>query len=190
MPIERPVDGPADQGAELTTATLKLPAPEPPTEHIVLTVPEPRTDLLDRPVLDPATETLTLRSGPDKVPVELRVHGVTGTPAEDMLDRHIIGRVAGDSDAGFFRPRDEYGATLGPGGARLEAYRWGNLTAGAAARALWLLLLPFTLANVAMWLRPPAIGMGRRITHGLLRLFALTLSATLGTAPIRLFVDP
>src|SRR5262245_56616314 len=189
MPIERPVDGPADQGAELTTATLKLPAPEPPTEHIVLTVPEPRTDLLDRPVLDPATETLTLRSGPDKVPVELRVHGVTGTPAEDMLDRHIIGRVAGDSDAGFFRPRDEYGATLGPGGARLEAYRWGNLTAGAAARAFWLLMLPFTLANVALWMRPPVTGVARAVVRGLVRIFALTMTATLTLLAVGIALD-
>ena len=65
---------------------------------------------------------------------ELRVHGVTGTPAEDMLDRPLLRRVAGDTDAGFFRPRAEYGAATGPGGATLEAYRWGNLTAGAAAR--------------------------------------------------------
>src|SRR4051812_10597201 len=88
------------------------------------------------------------------MPTELRVHGVSGTPAESMLDRPLLGRVAGDGNAGFYRPRPEYGATTGPGGAQLEAYRWGNLTAGAAARAFWLLLLPFMLANVALWLRP------------------------------------
>lgn len=190
MPIERPADGPAEYGAELPTATLHPPIPEPPTEPITLTVAEPRTDPLDRPVLDPATETLTLRHGPDKVPVELRVHGVTGTPAEDVLDRHIIGRVAGDGDAGFFRPREEYGATLGPGGARLEAYRWGNLTAGAAARAFWLLLLPFTLANVAIWLRPPGRrGLGRILVRGLTRIFALSLTATLVLTATGISVD-
>ncbi|MGE5829556.1 MAG: hypothetical protein ACM30G_14520 [Micromonosporaceae bacterium] len=190
MPIERPVDGPAEHDAELPTATLNLPAQEPPTEHLTLTVPATPIDLLDRPVLDPATETLTLRPGPDKVPVELRVHGVTGTPAEDMLDRHIIGRVAGDGDAGFFRPREEYGATLGPGGARLEAYRWGNLTAGAAARAFWLLLLPFTLANVAIWLRPPGTrGLGRILVRGITRVFALSLTATLVLTATGISVD-
>jgi hypothetical protein len=81
------------------------------------------------------TVTLTLPR-PAGAPTELRVHGVSGTPAEDMLDRPRIVQVAGDGEAGFFRPRPEYGATTGPGGARLEAYRWGNLTAGAAACVL------------------------------------------------------
>src|SRR5215510_7189286 len=135
------------------------------------------------------TTTMALPAPPGTPPTELRVHGVSGSPAEDVLDRPLIVQVAGDGEAGFFRPRTEYGATLGPGGARLEAYRWGNLTSGAAARAFWLLLLPFTLANVSMWLRPPAVGMGRRITHGLVRLFALTMSATLVIASIGIFVD-
>src|SRR5258705_11570064 len=125
----------------------------------------------------------------DQNPTEMRVHGVSGSAAEEMLDRPLIRQVAGDGDAGFFRPRTEYGATLGPGGARLEAYRWGNLTSGAAARALWLLLLPFSLANVAMWLRPPATGMGRRVVHGLCRIFALTMSATFTLAAVGIFAD-
>jgi hypothetical protein len=135
------------------------------------------------------TTTMVLPKPTDTPPTELRVHGVSGSPAEEVLDRPLIVQVAGDGEAGFFRPRTEYGATLGPGGARLEAYRWGNLTSGAAARAFWLLLLPFTLANVAMWLRPPADGFGRRVTHGLVRLFALTMSATLVIASIGVFVD-
>jgi hypothetical protein len=135
------------------------------------------------------TTTMQLPAPPDSPPTELRVHGVSGSPAEDVLDRPLIVQVAGDGEAGFFRPRTEYGATLGPGGARLEAYRWGNLTSGAAARAFWLLLLPFTLANVAMWLRPPADGLGRRLVHGLIRVFALTVSATLVIASIGVFVD-
>jgi len=135
------------------------------------------------------TTTMVLPKPTDTPPTELRVHGVSGSPAEEVLDRPLIVQVAGDGGAGFFRPRTEYGATLGPGGARLEAYRWGNLTSGAAARAFWLLLLPFTLANVAMWLRPPATGIGRRITHGLIRLFALTMSGTLVIASIGVFVD-
>jgi hypothetical protein len=177
MPIERPLDPPADSIAEQQTSTLSL-TTEAPTERISFALPEPRIDLPSRSEPELATETLTWSTPPDHVPVELRVHGVTGTPAEDMLDRHIIGRVAGDGGAGFFRPRQEYGATHGPGGARLEAYRWGNLTAGAATRALWLLLLPFTLANVAIWLRPPGMGMGRRLVRGLTRTFALTLTPT------------
>jgi hypothetical protein len=138
---------------------------------------------------EPVTDRIVTPQRVEVPPTELRVHGVSGTPAEDMLDRPLISRVAGDGEAGFFRPRPEYGATLGPGGARLEAYRWGNLTAGAAARAFWLLLLPFTLANVPMWLRPPATGMGRRTVHGLCRLFALTMSGTFTLAAVGVTLD-
>jgi hypothetical protein len=136
---------------------------------------------------EPATEQLTLPG--HTVPTELRVHGVSGQPAEDVLDRAIIGQVAGDGDAGFFRPRPEYGGTLGPGGARLEAYRWGNLTSGAAARALWLLLLPFALVNLTIWLRPPAKGFGRWLMYALCRVFALTLSATFTLAAAGVCLD-
>jgi hypothetical protein len=135
---------------------------------------------------EPTTERQVIR---DQIPTELRVHGVSGSPAEDMLDRPLIRQVAGDREAGFFRPRSDYGGTYGPGGARLEAYRWGNLTSGAAARALWLLLLPFSLANVALWMRPPATGMGRRMVHGLIRVFCLTMSATLTMAATGIALD-
>jgi hypothetical protein len=123
--------------------------------------------------------------------VELRVHGVSGQPAEDMLDRQVIGRVAGDGDAGFYRPRIEYGeeSTVGPGGARLEAYRWGSLTSGAASRAFWLILLPLTLANLAMWLRPPSKGFGRYVVRVLCRIFALSMTATYVLANIGVGVD-
>lgn len=113
-----------------------------------------------------------------RVVTELRVHGVSGTPAEKMLDRPVLDRVAGDDAAGFFRPRPGYGDPRGPGGATLEGYRWGNLTSGAAARALWLLLLPFMLANVAMWLQPKAGRTGLALVRTLCRVFALSITAT------------
>ncbi len=119
--------------------------------------------------------------------IELRVHGVSGSPVESLLDRPLLGRVAGDADAGFFRPRPEYGNTTGPGGAVLEGYRWGNLTAGAAARALWLLLLPFMLANVALWLRPP--GVQRHLYGTLCRLFAVSVTGTFVLASVGISVD-
>ena len=118
---------------------------------------------------------------------ELRVHGVSGSPVEQVLDRPLVERVAGDDDAGFFRPKREYGALTGPGDATLEGYRWGNLTAGAAARALWLLLLPFMLANVALWLRPP--GQPRAAYRILCRLFAATMTATFVLGIVGLSVD-
>jgi hypothetical protein len=85
--------------------------------------------------------------------VELRVHGVAGSPPQDLLDQPLVQQVAGDATAGYYRPllpdqrRD-------PGGAYLEGYVWGGLTSGAPSRAFWLLLLPFTLVNVAPRLRP------------------------------------
>jgi hypothetical protein len=36
--------------------------------------------------------------------VELRVHGVSGTPPDELLERTPLVRVAGDGTAGFFRP--------------------------------------------------------------------------------------
>lgn len=120
---------------------------------------------------------------------ELRVHGVTGMPAEQMLDRPLLHRVAGDGNAGFFRPRPEYGATTGPGGAELEAYRWGNLTSGAASRALWLLLLPFMFGNVAMWLRPPAGRRGAFLVRTLCRIFSAALTATFSIAVVGVAVN-
>jgi hypothetical protein len=93
--------------------------------------------------------------------VELRVHGVSGTPPQDLLDRPLVTQVAGDRIAGFYRPRLAVERTDTPTdspatpGAPLEGYVWGGLTSGSPSRALWLLLLPFTLVNVAPRLRPP-----------------------------------
>lgn len=95
--------------------------------------------------------------------VELRVHGVSGTPPEELLDRHLVDRVAGDATAGFYRPTLEAEATDSvPAGSSsptvrgpvFEGYAWGGLTSGAPGRAFWLLLLPFSLINVAPRLRP------------------------------------
>jgi hypothetical protein len=117
--------------------------------------------------------------------VELRVHGVAGTPPDELLNRALVVRVAGDSRAGFYRPAlaDE-GTDDAPGqpsgsGPLLEGYSWGGLTSGAAARAFWLLLLPFTIANVAPRLRPPSPRPGRMdgLLWWLSRLFALGLTA-------------
>jgi hypothetical protein len=95
--------------------------------------------------------------------VELRVHGVGGSTPEQVLDGGPAQRVAGDADAGFYRATDP----------DLEAYCWGNLTSGAASRALWLLMLPFTLVNASFWMGPV-----RRTNEALVRLLALSLTAT------------
>lgn len=78
---------------------------------------------------------------------ELRVHGVGGTPPEALLNEEHPVRVSGDRHAGFYRRREEL--QVNP---RVEAFSWGGLTAGGGTRALWLLLLPFALVNLAGWM--------------------------------------
>lgn len=81
--------------------------------------------------------------------VELRIHGVSGTPPESLLKRFPI-RVSGSGASGFYRsgPRE-------PGDQGVvEAYCWGGLTSGSRLTAAWLLLLPFAFVNVAGWMLP------------------------------------
>jgi hypothetical protein len=122
---------------------------------------------------------------------ELRVHGVSGTPPESMLEHPHPERVAGDGEAGFYHRRYPDG-TDPPGADPLEAYSWGGLTSGSPLRALWLLLLPFTLVNVAHWMQPadlPANDQRRRILEATLRLLALTLTATLLLSVVGVAMD-
>ncbi|MDD7941975.1 hypothetical protein PHK61_26520 [Actinomycetospora lutea] len=126
--------------------------------------------------------------------IELRVHGVHGTPPDAMLGVPRPAQVAGDDEARFFRPG---GSTTGD--TEVEAFHWGSLTSGAAGRALWLLFLPFTLLNLARYtlltwddalVGPGGTGPGRsgwgRLADGLLRVTGLvmTLSAMLSVVYI------
>ncbi|MEU8083005.1 hypothetical protein AB0B57_05235 [Micromonospora sp. NPDC049101] len=118
-------------------------------------------------------------SGPDISGdvVELRVHGVSGANAEEVLDLRQIAQVAGDRSGGFYRPRPRCSDSVGAHGVTLEAYRWGDLPAGTVARALGLVfLLPFMLVNVTIWMRPANAG-SEAMVRSLCRLLALTLTA-------------
>jgi hypothetical protein len=89
--------------------------------------------------------------------VELRVHGVAGASATKVVGHPNLVQVAGDHHAGFYRPRQGAGAADGAAEMTVEGYRWGGLTGGAKlVSALSLLLLPFMLCNLAVWLRPAA----------------------------------
>ena len=96
--------------------------------------------------------------------VEIRVHGVHGTSPQSMLGlrRDEVRQVAGDGLTGVFRARPGVplpGRDLDGSGVSVEAYSWGALTSGVRGvlgwlkRALWLLLLPFALANLSYWAR-------------------------------------
>lgn len=118
--------------------------------------------------------------------VELRVHGVSGTPPEALLScpTEFIEEVAGDKSAGFYRRQPWIeDATAGPPGAWrrvLEAYSWGGLTSGPASRAVWLLFLPFIFINLAHWMLPPATKrFAAAISVCLLRLIALSFTLIL-----------
>lgn len=80
---------------------------------------------------------------------EIRVHGVGGTAPEALLDQTGTRQVAGDDTAGLFR-----GAIPDPT-RTVEAYSWGGLTARSRSRAFWVLLLPFSLINLAGWMVEP-----------------------------------
>ena len=129
--------------------------------------------------------------------VELRVHGVSGTPPEALLNcpTEFLEQQAGDKSAGFYRRQewiDDTASPPMPGKWRrvMEAYSWGGLTSGRASRALWLLFLPFILIDLAHWMLPPA---GTRrpaaISVGLLRLIALSFTLTLMLAAAVVVMD-
>ncbi|WP_245718961.1 hypothetical protein [Micromonospora rhizosphaerae] len=108
--------------------------------------------------------------------MELRVHGVAGAGAGQVLGCRDVRQVAGDRRAGFYRPRAQSRHTTGGGGTLLEAYQWSDLPSGTAARTLSLVfLLPFMLSNVAFWMRPAGRGLQSGVTV-LCQLLALTLT--------------
>ncbi|MFJ3903058.1 hypothetical protein [Streptomyces sp. NPDC090025] len=127
--------------------------------------------------------------------LELLVHGVGGATPADMLDDPRTVRVTGDRTAAMFRRRDDVDAEDHPerhaDGPVPEAYCWSNLTSGNGTRALWLLLLPFMVANLAHWMRPPAEGRARlvRLYGVLVRLIALTLTVLLTAAACEVALD-
>ncbi|MFD9101711.1 hypothetical protein ACFVZN_11635 [Streptomyces virginiae] len=133
--------------------------------------------------------------------LELLVHGVAGaSPAELLGDPRTV-RVTGDSTAAVFRRTDDADAEAHPeryaGLPVPEAYCWSRLTSGNGARALWLLLLPFMVANLAHWARPagstgpdadPAPRAVR--TYGVLvRVLALSLTVLLIAAACEVALD-
>ncbi|MFG3250021.1 hypothetical protein [Streptomyces sp. NPDC048187] len=127
--------------------------------------------------------------------LELLVHGVGGTSPAQMLDDPRTVRITGDHVAAVFRRAEDADAESRPADYRgrpvPEAYVWCNLTSGNGTRALWLLLLPFMVVNIAHWMRPAADGRVRTVRlYGLLvRLAGLTLTVLLVAAACEVALD-
>ncbi len=131
--------------------------------------------------------------GPDTRVVELRVHGILGTTPEDLVDAVAAVDVAGDGKGRLVRPADRLrrpapGPVLKAEGRPLprtvEGYVWGALTSGGLAKAIWALLFPFSLANMASWMLPPVADgrVGKTLAmccRALLRVGALLLTMLL-----------
>lgn len=94
--------------------------------------------------------------------LEIRIHGVNGTPPANMLGLpgpEAVQRELSytDTTTSFFVARPQYADRESH---PVEAYSWGSLTAGSGGvfgpiiRVAWLTLLPFALVNVAYWSRP------------------------------------
>ncbi len=127
--------------------------------------------------------------------LELLVHGVGGATPEKMLNDPRTVRITGDDTAAVHRRADDVDAEYGPAGRRdrpvPEAYVWSNLTSGNGTRALWLVLLPFMVVNLAHWMRPATEGRVRLVrVYGLLvRLAALSLTVLLVAAACEVALD-
>lgn len=119
--------------------------------------------------------------------VEIRVHGVNGGAPGDMLDDPFPVPVAGDDSARFLRrqgwmPSDNH---------IREAFHWGRFTSGSPLRALWLLLAPFAILNLAGFTLLPAKKDRdpSPVVRLLIRLLGLALTGTLLLAVARTTMD-
>lgn len=130
--------------------------------------------------------------GPDARVVELRVPGLVGISGEQLLDSVAAVTVAGDESGEIIRPADRLRRPA-PGPVlqalsrslprTVEGYLWHKMTSGGVTKATWALLFPFSLANVAHGMVPPAPENSRpagalvMLCQGMLRLIGLLLTA-------------
>ncbi|MFD6910703.1 hypothetical protein [Streptomyces virginiae] len=164
----------------------------------------PNTPPNTTPDVPPGTPTPAPPGTPPPAPpatplaLELLVHGVAGAAPGELLGDPRTVRVTGDSTAAVFRRTEDADAEAHPeryaGRPVPEAYCWSRLTSGNGARALWLLLLPFMVANLAHWARPatPADRPAPRAvrTYGVLvRILALSLTVLLIAAACEVALD-
>ncbi len=174
-------------------------APPPRTTHLVPARERAATVTPPPPAPEPVPPPLPAsppgpRAGAE---LELLVHGVGGHTPQEMLDSARTVRITGDDTAAIYRRVDDTEAErrADPAAARpgpvQEAYCWSGLTSGGASRALWLLLLPFMVANLAHWMRPDTHGLPRvrRLYGALVRLVALSLTVLFTASACEVALD-
>jgi len=106
---------------------------------------------------------------------EVRVHGIGGPTPEDLVDDPRPHQITGDPEAGFFARRWTLPEDLGVPGA-VEGYSWRGMNTCSKAKALWVLLAPFALANLAGFMVRTADRRRRRVVDGLVRAAQLSLT--------------
>ncbi|WP_018539930.1 hypothetical protein [Streptomyces sp. MspMP-M5] len=147
------------------------------------------------PEPSPAADPPPVTAPHSPLALELLVHGVGGTTPQEMLGDPRVQLITGDDTAACYRRTEDADAERRPGAYRTrpvrEAYCWSNLTSGNGARALWLILLPFMVANLAHWMRPaaPPGHRAQRLYDLLVRLLALTLTVLLAAAACEVALD-
>ena len=131
--------------------------------------------------------------GTRKPVVELRVHGVSGTPPEAVLDTPRVRQVAGDEWARIFRAVDDDGRVVGTPGHVVEALHWGRYTSGSWTFALWLLLVPFGMVNVARFMLLDPRGRAGKVAlttaAGALRALGVLLTCLLALGAAIVLID-
>ena len=131
----------------------------------------------------------------DRPWVELRIHGVSGTPPEVMLESAHVQQVAGDGWGRFLRPVNGVGEPLQTvPGRLLEGYHWGRYTSGSWIKGLWLVLVPCGLVNAAAFMVPaPGAGRWHKRLHGwvqaAVRSLGLGVTGTFALASALILVD-
>jgi hypothetical protein len=104
-------------------------------------------------------------------PIEIRVHGVSGTPPNVMLG----GPAERDTDF----EEDVWKRSDRQDGVR--AVRWSNLTSGSPVSALWFTLIPYMLLNLAGWALPPSGAWRHRTAVVAVRAAGLALTMIFST---------
>ena len=93
--------------------------------------------------------------------MEIRVHGVSGTPPYTFLQctPDQVELVHDEGGSQVYR-RKGVGPAGDEDGRLLEAFHWSRFTSGSPRNALWILLLPFGIINAAQFMlyRPRAAG--------------------------------